>query len=80
MNGSTVTPRATLDLLASFQHTVIEELLRRAARSAEEIGARSMIISGGVACNSGLRAAAAASHFPTRFSSPRQDFPPTTPP
>jgi len=59
-----VTPRTTLDLLASFQHTVIEELLRRAARSAEQIGARSMIISGGVACNSGLRAAAAASHFP----------------
>ena len=25
-----MTPQATLDLLASFQHTVIEELLRRA--------------------------------------------------
>ncbi len=59
-----VTPSATLDLLASFQHTVIEELLRRAARSAEQIGARSMIISGGVACNSGLRAAVTASHLP----------------
>src|SRR5579862_7062648 len=44
-----LTPRPTLDLLASFQRTVIDELLRRAARSAEEIGARSMIISGGVA-------------------------------
>ena len=51
-----VTPRSTLDLLASFQHTVIEELLRRAARSAEQIDARSLIVSGGVACNSGLRA------------------------
>ncbi len=59
-----VTPRATLDLLASFQHTVIEELLRRAVRSAEEIGARSLIISGGVACNSGLRAATEASRLP----------------
>ncbi len=59
-----VTPRATLDLLASFQHTVIEELLRRATRSAEEIDARSMIISGGVACNSGLRRAAQAGHLP----------------
>jgi len=59
-----VTPRATLDLLASFQHTVIEELLRRAIRSAEEIDARSVIVSGGVACNSGLRAAAQASHLP----------------
>ena len=53
-----VTPRATLDLLASFQHAVIHELLTRAAQSAEAAGARSLIISGGVACNSGLQAAA----------------------
>jgi N6-L-threonylcarbamoyladenine synthase len=67
-----VTPRATLDLLASFQYTVIEELLRRAVRSAEEIGAHSMIISGGVACNSGLRTAASARHlsYPVFFPAP----------
>jgi N6-L-threonylcarbamoyladenine synthase len=59
-----VTPRATLDLLASFQYTVIEELLRRAAKSAEQIDARSLIISGGVACNTGLRAAANARRLP----------------
>jgi N6-L-threonylcarbamoyladenine synthase len=59
-----VTPRATLDLLASFQYTVIEELLRRATRSAEEIDARSLVISGGVACNSGLRIAAGTSRLP----------------
>jgi len=59
-----VTPKATLDLLASFQGTVIDELLRRATRSAEEIGARSMIVSGGVACNSGLRRAAKEAHLP----------------
>lgn len=59
-----VTPRATLDLLASFQHAVIDELLRRSAAAAEGIGARSLIVSGGVACNSGLRAAARASGFP----------------
>ena len=59
-----VTPRRTLDLLASFQRTVIEELLRRAAASAAGIGARTVIVSGGVACNSGLRAAAAAAEFP----------------
>ena len=52
------TPQATLDLLASFQHTVIEELLRRAIASAERIGADSVIIAGGVACNLGLRKAA----------------------
>jgi len=66
-----VTPQATLDLLASFQATVIEELLRRAAASAEQIGARSLIVSGGVACNTGLRRAARTAelpypvHFPT---------------
>ncbi len=49
------TPNATLDLLASFQHTVISELLRRAIASAEHIGADSVIVAGGVASNSGLR-------------------------
>jgi N6-L-threonylcarbamoyladenine synthase len=50
-----VTPQATRDLIASFQRTVIEELLRRALASADEIGAESIIVSGGVACNAGLR-------------------------
>src|SRR6202034_1829670 len=53
------TPQATRDLLASFQYTVIEELLRHAASAADQMeGVRSLIISGGVACNSGLRKAA----------------------
>jgi N6-L-threonylcarbamoyladenine synthase len=59
-----VTPQATLDLLASFQRTAIEELLRRAAQSAEEIGARGLIIAGGVASNTGLRRAVERAHFP----------------
>jgi N6-L-threonylcarbamoyladenine synthase len=59
-----VTPRTTLDVLASFQYTVIEELLRRAHKCAEQIGAQSLIISGGVACNSGLRRAASTARFP----------------
>jgi N6-L-threonylcarbamoyladenine synthase len=54
----TITPQPTLDLLASFQRTVITELLTRPAAAAESIGARALIVSGGVACNSGLRAAA----------------------
>ena len=58
------TPPATLNLLASFQRTVIEELLRRAIASAEEIGARALIVSGGVASNSGLRAAAREANLP----------------
>jgi tRNA N6-adenosine threonylcarbamoyltransferase len=58
------TPQATLDMLASFQRTVIEELLRRAIASAEETGARALIVSGGVASNAGLRAAARDAHLP----------------
>jgi N6-L-threonylcarbamoyladenine synthase len=59
-----VTPPATLDLLASFQHAVVHELLTRAAASAEQVDARSVIVSGGVACNSGLREAAASAGLP----------------
>jgi N6-L-threonylcarbamoyladenine synthase len=53
-----VTPQATLDLLASFQATVAGELVRRSRLAVEESGAQSLIVSGGVACNRGLRAAA----------------------
>jgi N6-L-threonylcarbamoyladenine synthase len=59
-----VTPQATLDLVASFQRTVIEELLLHLAAAAESVGARSLIISGGVAANAGLRAAAASAALP----------------
>ena len=53
-----VSPRATRDLIASFQYTVIEELLRHVSNAVERNeGVRSLIVSGGVACNSGLRAA-----------------------
>lgn len=53
-----VTPQRTLDLLASFQHAVVQELLSHALASAEQIGAESVIVAGGVACNAGLREAA----------------------
>jgi N6-L-threonylcarbamoyladenine synthase len=57
------TPQATLDLLASFQQTVIDELLRHASAAAELIGAESILVAGGVACNSGLRKQAQQSGF-----------------
>lgn len=59
-----VTPQATLDLVASFQSTVIRELLTRAEQAAELIGARSWVVTGGVACNAGLRAAARSAQLP----------------
>jgi len=59
-----LTPQPTLDLVASFQYAVVHELLTRAAASADLIDARSLIVSGGVACNSGLRAAAESAKLP----------------
>jgi N6-L-threonylcarbamoyladenine synthase len=47
---------ATMELLASFQRTVVAELVNRTLRGAEEIGARGVLVSGGVAANGELRA------------------------
>lgn len=68
-----VTPPATLNLIAAFQRVVIEELLKRIERAAEQTGARSVIISGGVACNAGLRAAARSGRLscPAFFPTPQ---------
>lgn len=54
------TPQRTLDLIASFQQTVIDELLRHASDAGAQIGAESVIVAGGVACNRGLRQQALA--------------------
>ncbi len=45
----------TLDLVASFQHAVVTDLLERTLAAAENSGVRSVFVSGGVACNSLLR-------------------------
>jgi N6-L-threonylcarbamoyladenine synthase len=45
----------TLDLIASFQYAVVGNLLRQAFAAAEFLGARSIVVSGGVAANSELR-------------------------
>lgn len=72
LNGwRALTPQRTLDMLASFQATVIEELLRRTYIAADQIGADSVIVAGGVACNAGLRAQAGDArglsfYFPSR--------------
>lgn len=60
----TVTPRRTLDAIAAFQQTVVEELLTRVERAVESTGASAVIIAGGVACNLGLRRAAQGGRLP----------------
>ena len=64
-----VTSRQTLDLIASFQQTAVEQLLRRAVQAAEQEPIRSVIVSGGVAANSGLRKRFASISYPLYFPS-----------
>lgn len=45
----------TLNLIASFQHAVVGNLLRQSFAAAETFGARGIVVSGGVAANSELR-------------------------
>ncbi|HEV2112825.1 MAG TPA: tRNA (adenosine(37)-N6)-threonylcarbamoyltransferase complex transferase subunit TsaD [Terriglobales bacterium] len=47
--------KKTLDLIASFQHSVVEDLLSKTLRAAEECAPQSLFVSGGVAANSELR-------------------------
>jgi N6-L-threonylcarbamoyladenine synthase len=48
--------KTTLDLVASFQHAVVEGLIRHTLAAAEQFGAASVLVSGGVAANRELRA------------------------
>ncbi len=45
----------TLDLLASFQKSVVRDLVERTRAAAEQAGAGTVLVSGGVAANSELR-------------------------
>jgi N6-L-threonylcarbamoyladenine synthase len=47
---------ATLDLVASFQRAVVDGLVTRTIAAAQQDGARSILVSGGVAANRELRA------------------------
>lgn len=44
------------DLAASFQEAVVDVLTRKSLRALEETGLQRLVVAGGVACNSGLRA------------------------
>jgi N6-L-threonylcarbamoyladenine synthase len=47
--------RQTLDLIASFQFAVVGNLMRQTFAAAEALGARGIVVSGGVSANSELR-------------------------
>ncbi len=46
----------TLDLIASFQHAVVGDLMKKTFAAAESLGARRILVTGGVAANRSLRA------------------------
>jgi len=46
----------TLDLIASFQYAVVGDLLKKSFAAAESLGAKRILVTGGVAANSELRA------------------------
>lgn len=48
-------PQNVLDLLASYQSSIVDQLLNRLERALEDRDVRSIHISGGVSCNSELR-------------------------
>jgi len=50
-----VCDKQTLDLIASFQHTVVEDLVGKTLRAAEEFQPAALFVTGGVAANSELR-------------------------
>jgi N6-L-threonylcarbamoyladenine synthase len=51
----TLCSQATLDLIASFQHAVIGDLMKKTFAAAESFGATRILVTGGVAANRELR-------------------------
>jgi tRNA A37 threonylcarbamoyltransferase TsaD len=49
-------PQPTLDLIASFQHAVVGDLMKKTFVAAESLGVRRILVTGGVAANRELRA------------------------
>lgn len=48
-------PQGTLNLIASFQHAVVSDLLRKTFAAAESVDAERVLVTGGVAANRELR-------------------------
>jgi N6-L-threonylcarbamoyladenine synthase len=49
-------PQPTLDLIASFQHAVVGDLMKKTFAAAESLGVKRILVTGGVAANRELRA------------------------
>ena len=68
------TSQKTLDLIASFQHAVVEDLVERTLKAADHFEMKSVMVSGGVASNRQLRVrfseAAPLQGYPVFFPSP----------
>jgi N6-L-threonylcarbamoyladenine synthase len=56
----TMTPQEIADIAASFQAAVIDVLVRKTKRAIAKIGAKTVLLGGGVAANTALREALAA--------------------
>ncbi|MEQ8819724.1 MAG: tRNA (adenosine(37)-N6)-threonylcarbamoyltransferase complex transferase subunit TsaD [Sumerlaeia bacterium] len=67
-------PRFLADLAASFQAACVDVLLRKAARALEETRVGRLAITGGVACNRGLRAEAARRFPKVQIAIPASEF------
>jgi len=55
VQGDDILNDETLDLLASFQASVVEDLTERTLAAADQLRARAVLVTGGVAANSRLR-------------------------
>ena len=55
-NALALCPPDTLDLIASFQHAVVGDLMKKTFAAAESLGAMRILVTGGVAANQELRA------------------------
>jgi N6-L-threonylcarbamoyladenine synthase len=72
-----VCDQPTLDLIASFQRAVVTDVVQKTLAAAEEFGAQTLLVTGGVAANSALREAfekqgpkrGVTVHFPSRLMS-----------
>ncbi len=61
------TEREVADIAASFQAACVGVLVQKIGRAVERVGARSVIVGGGVSANRGLRAALATCPVPCHF-------------